>query len=89
MAKKRKKWLALQRARCLTLASLRHINELIEAARPDAGEKPPLDNYTIKLGGTWDAPGKSGMWFERYVTEALNEGIITAPELPAVEAADV
>ena len=60
------RWMALQRERALTLISLRDINEEIEDIRPEL-EDPPLDNFTIKLGGTDEQPGISGLWLESYI----------------------
>jgi hypothetical protein len=72
--------MAPQRERALTLVSLRDINEQIEDMRPDLRD-PPLDNFTIKLGGTDDTPGISGLWIESYIKQALAERIISEDDL--------
>ena len=76
------RWMALQRERALTLVSLRALNERLEDIRP-ALRNPPLDGYTIKLGGTDDTPGLSGLWLERYLNRALAERVISEDELEA------
>jgi hypothetical protein len=75
-------WLRLQRRRVLTLASLRNLNERLEDLRP-ALRDPPLDGYTIKLGGTDMTPGLSGLWLEHYIDQALAERVISEDELDA------
>ena len=72
--------MALQRERALTLMSLRDINEQIEDMRLDM-QNPPLDNFTIKLGGTDEQPGISGLWLESYIKQALAEHVINEDEL--------
>jgi len=79
------RWMALQRERALTLVSLRDINEQIEDMRPDL-QDPPLDNFTIKLGGTDDAPGDQRTWIESYIKQALAERIISEDEIREVAA---
>ena len=74
------RWMALQRERSLTLMSLRNINEEIEDMRPEL-QDPPLDNFTIKLGGTDEQPGISGLWLESYIKQALAERVIHEDEL--------
>ena len=74
------RWMALQRA-ALTLMSLRDINEQIEDMRPEL-QYPPLDNFTIKLGGTDEQPGISGLWLDSYIKQALAERIIHEGEAP-------
>ena len=76
------RWMALQRERALTLISLRDINEEIEDIRPEL-EDPPLDNFTIKLGGTDEQPGISGLWLESFIKEAVAERIIDEDEVAA------
>ena len=75
-------WMALQRERALTLMSLRDINEQIEDMRPEL-QDPPLDNFTIKLGGTEEQPGISGLWLESYIKQALAERVIREDEIVA------
>ena len=75
-------WMALQRERALTLMSLRDINEQIEDMRPEL-QDPPLDNFTIKLGGTDEQPGISGLWLESYIKLALAERVIREDEIVA------
>jgi hypothetical protein len=75
-------WMALQRERALTLMSLRDINEQIEDMRPEL-QDPPLDNFTIKLGGTDQQPGISGLWLESYIKQALAERVIREDEIVA------
>ena len=75
-------WMALQRERALTLMSLRDINEQIEDIRPEL-QDPPLDNFTIKLGGTDKQPGISGLWLESYIKQALAERVIDEDEIVA------
>ena len=75
-------WMALQRERALTLMSLRDINEQIEDIRPEL-QDPPLDNFTIKLGGTDKEPGISGLWLESYIKQALAERVIDEDEIVA------
>jgi hypothetical protein len=75
-----RRWMALQRERALTLISLRDINEEIEDIRPEL-VNPPLDNFTIKLGGTDELPGISGLWVESYIKQALAERIIDEDEV--------
>jgi hypothetical protein len=75
-------WMALQRERALTLMSLRDINEQIEDMRPEL-QDPPLDNFTIKLGGTDEQPGISGLWLESYIKQALAERVIREDEIVA------
>ena len=74
------RWMALQRERALTLMSLRDINEQIEDMRP-ALQDPPLDNFTIKLGGTDEQPGISGLWLESFIKQALAERVVHEDEL--------
>ena len=76
------RWMALQRERALTLMSLRDINEQIEDMRPEV-QDPPLDNFTIKLGGTDEQPGISGLSLESYIKQALAERIIDEGEVTA------
>ena len=73
-------WMALQRERALMLMSLRDINEKIEDMRPEL-QDPPLDNFTIKLGGTDEQPGISGLWLESYIKQALAERVIREDEI--------
>jgi len=73
-------WLSLQRARALTLASLRDINERLEAIRPELCE-PQLDGYTHRLGGTRDDPGICGLWLERFIEQAVSAEILSEEEL--------
>jgi hypothetical protein len=75
-------WMALQRKRALTLISLRDINEQIEDIRPEL-QNPPLDNFTIKLGGTDGQPGISGLWLESYIRQAMAERVIHEDEIAA------
>jgi hypothetical protein len=75
-------WLGLQRARALTLASLRDINEQIEDIKPELRD-PPLADFTRRLGGTQKDPGVYGRWIERYLDEVLAEEIVTEDELVA------
>lgn len=75
-------WMTLQRERALTLLSLRDLNEQLEDIRPELRD-PPLDGYTIKLGGTDEQPGISGLWLENYIKRALAERIIEQDEVPA------
>ena len=75
-------WMALQRERAMTLVSLRDINGQIEDMRPELRD-PPLDNFTIKLGGTDKQPGISGLWLESYIKQALAERVIREDELVA------
>lgn len=75
-------WMSLQRERALTLLSLRDLNERLEDIRPDLYD-PPLDGYTIKLGGTDEQPGISGLWLENYIRRALAERIIQEDEVAA------
>jgi hypothetical protein len=77
-----RKWIALQRERALTLMSLRALNEKLEDIRP-ALRNPPLDGYTIKLGGTDRTPGLSGLWLEHYLDRALAAHVIHEDELEA------
>jgi hypothetical protein len=74
------RWVHLQRERALTLVSLRNLNEQIEDTRPGLPPNPPLDNFTIKLGGTSERPGVSGLWVESYIKQALAERIIDEDE---------
>jgi hypothetical protein len=74
------RWLALQRERALTLLELRKLNERLEDIRPLLRD-PPLDGYSIKLGGTGETPGVSGLWLEHYLDRALDEHIISEDEL--------
>jgi hypothetical protein len=76
------KWLELQRERALTLMSLRALNESLEQMRPTL-HNPPLDGYTIKLGGTGRTPGLSGQWLETYIDRAIAERIVSEDELVA------
>lgn len=76
------RWMALQRERALTLMSLRDINGQIEDMRAEL-QDPPLDNFTIKLGGTDEQPGISGLWLESYIKQALAERIIDEGEVTA------
>jgi hypothetical protein len=75
-------WIGLQRARALTLASLRDLNEQIEDIRPEL-RNPPLADFTCRLGGTVDDPGVYGRWIDRYLDEALAEEIVSEDELVA------
>lgn len=75
-------WLGLQRARALTLASLRDLNEQIEDIRPELRD-PPLADFTPRLGGTENNPGAYGRWIDRYLDEALAEEIVSEGELVA------
>jgi hypothetical protein len=75
-------WMALQRERALTLMSLRDINEQIEDMRPEL-QDPPLDNFTIKLAGTDEQPGISGLWLESYIKQVLAERVIREDEIVA------
>jgi hypothetical protein len=72
--------MSLQRERALTLLSLRDLNERLEDIRPDLRD-PPLDGYTIRLGGTDEQPGISGLWLESYIKQALAERVIYEDEL--------
>ena len=80
--RKLKTWMALQRERALILMSLRGVNEEIEDIRPEL-QDPPLDGFTIKLGGTDEQPGISGLWLENYIKRALAERIIDEGEVTA------
>jgi hypothetical protein len=62
--------------------SLRALNEKLEDIRPDL-RNPPLDGYTIKLGGTDRTPGLSGMWLEHYIERALAAHVIYEDDLEA------
>jgi hypothetical protein len=75
-----KRWLELQRERALTLVSLRALNEKLESLRPSL-HYPPLDGFTITLGGTGRVPGLSGQWLETFVDSAIAENIIGEDEL--------
>ena len=75
-------WMTLQRERALTLMSLRDINEQIEDIRPEL-QDPPLDNFTIKLGGTDEQLGISGLWLESFIKQALAERVIEEGEVAA------
>jgi hypothetical protein len=74
--------MTLQRKRILTLVSLRALNERLEDIRPGL-RSPPLDGFTIKLGGTDETPGLSGLWLEHYINRALAERVISEDELEA------
>ena len=74
------RWMRLQRERALMLMQLREVNEAIEDMRPEL-QDPPLDNFTIKLGGTDEQPGISGLWLESYLKQALAERVIYEDEL--------
>ena len=50
--------------------------------RPEL-QDPPLDNFTIKLGGTDEQPGISGLWLESYIKQALAERVIREDEIVA------
>ena len=63
-------WLGLQRARALTLASLRSLNEQLEDIRPELRD-PPLAEFTRM-------PQR---WIDRYLDEALAEEVVTEDEL--------
>jgi hypothetical protein len=76
------RWMTLQRERALTLVSLRALNERLEDIRP-ALRNPPLDGYTIKLGGTDETPGVCGLWLDHYINRALAERVISEDELEA------
>ena len=76
------RWMTLQRERALMLVSLRYLNERLEDIRP-ALRNPPLDGYTIKLGGTHERPGLCGLWLEHYINRALAERVISEDELEA------
>ncbi|HEX2446858.1 MAG TPA: hypothetical protein VHK26_01550 [Methyloceanibacter sp.] len=80
MRQQLQRWMALQRERALMLMALRDINEQIEDMRPEL-QDPPLDNFTIKLGGTDEQPGISGLWLESYIKQALAERVIHEDEL--------
>ena len=58
-------WLGLQRARAITLASLRSLNEQLEDIRPV--RDPPLAEFTRMPRN----------WIDRYLDEALAEEIVT------------
>ena len=75
-------WLGLQRARALTLASLRSLNEQLEDIRPELRD-PPLDGYTDKIGGTEDRPGQFGRWLEKFIDQAIDAEIVSEDELAA------
>ena len=75
-------WMSLQRERALTLLSLRALNEQLEDIRPELRD-PPLDGYTIKLGGTDEQPGISGLWLENYIRRALAERVLEEDEVTA------
>jgi hypothetical protein len=70
----------LQRERALTLVSLRELNERIEDIKPTL-RNPPLDGYTIKLGGTDETPGMYGLWLEEYIDRAIAARVISEDEL--------
>jgi hypothetical protein len=76
------KWLKLQRKRVHVLSSLREVNERLESLRPIL-RNPPLDGYTIKLGGTRGTPGLSGLWLEHYIDRALAERVVSEDDLIA------
>ena len=65
-------WLGLQRARAITLASLRSLNEQLEDIRPELRD-PPLAEFTRMPRN----------WIDRYLDEALAEEIVTEDELVA------
>ena len=77
------RWLELQRERALTLMSLRALNEKLERLRPSL-RNPPLDGYTIKLGGTGQTPGLSGQWLETYIDRAIAARLVSEDEIEAV-----
>ena len=74
------RWMRLQRERALMLIQLREVNETIEDMRPEL-QDPPLDNFTIKLGGTDEQPGISGLWLESYLKQALAEHVLYEDEV--------
>ena len=74
------RWMRLQRERALMLIQLREVNGAIEDMRPEL-QDPPLDNFTVKLGGTDEQPGISGLWLESYIKQALAERVIYEDEL--------
>ena len=76
------RWLKLQRERALMLVSLRALNERLERLRPSL-RKPPLDGFTVKLGGTGQTPGLSGQWLETYIDRAIAARIVSEDELEA------
>jgi hypothetical protein len=78
----KEEWLGLQRERARTLLSLRDLNERLEELRP-ALRNPPLDGYTIKLGGTDRTPGLCGLWIEHFIERAVAERVLDLEELEA------
>ena len=80
--RKLQEWLGLQRERALLLASLRDLNQKLESVRSGLSNSPlPLDGYTIKLGGTDDVPGISGLWLENFIDHAIAERVVTEEEV--------
>jgi hypothetical protein len=84
MSKRMTRYVRLARARAMTLAELRSLNQRIEReARVlrAKGAEPPLDGYTSRLGGTDAEPGLSGIWLEAYIERAIEANILNPDEL--------
>jgi hypothetical protein len=64
------------------LVSLRALNEKLERLRPSLCN-PPLDGFTVKLGGTGETPGLSGQWLESYIDGAIAARVLHEDELEA------
>jgi hypothetical protein len=73
-------WEGLQRARALTLASLRDINEQLEDIRPELRD-PPLAEFTRQLGGTISEPGALGRTIQRYLDEVVAADFVDEDDL--------
>jgi len=82
MSSRMQRWLELQRERALMLVSLRALNEKLERLRPSL-RNPPLDGFTVKLGGTGQTPGLSGQWLESYIDRAIAARVLHEDELEA------
>jgi hypothetical protein len=63
--------MGLQRARTLTLASLRDLNEQLEDIRPELRD-PPLAEPIPKI---------CARWIERCIDEAIDEGVVYEDEI--------
>jgi hypothetical protein len=66
-------WLGLQRARALTLASLRDLNEPLEDIRPELRD-PPLAEPMPKI---------CDRWIDRVIDQAIDEGIVEEDDVMA------
>ena len=60
-------WIELQRERAITLASLRSSTNALSGTGHASANRLCSMATPIKLGGTDDQPGITGLWLESYI----------------------